>query len=45
MKTPKPVIEQLNKALNKVLADKEVMKRKKLEQNIWLQPGDQVIVP
>lgn len=24
---------------------KEVSKRKKLEQNIWLQPGDQVIVP
>jgi len=24
---------------------KEVTKRKKLEQNIWLQPGDQVVVP
>ena len=26
-KTPKPIIEQLNKALNQVLADKEVVKR------------------
>jgi tripartite-type tricarboxylate transporter receptor subunit TctC len=26
-KTPKPIIDQLNKALNEVLADKEVMKR------------------
>ena len=26
-KTPKPVIEQLNKALNQVLADKEIVKR------------------
>ena len=26
-KTPKPVIDQLNKALNQVLADKEVIKR------------------
>ena len=24
---------------------KEVMRRRKLEQNIWLQPGDQVLVP
>ena len=26
-KTPKPIIEQLNKALNQVLADKEIVKR------------------
>jgi tripartite-type tricarboxylate transporter receptor subunit TctC len=26
-KTPKPVIDQLNKALNQVLADKETVKR------------------
>jgi tripartite-type tricarboxylate transporter receptor subunit TctC len=26
-KTPKPIVEQLNKALNQVLADKEVVKR------------------
>jgi tripartite-type tricarboxylate transporter receptor subunit TctC len=26
-KTPKPVIDQLNKALNQVLADKEIIKR------------------
>jgi hypothetical protein len=26
-KTPKPIIDQLNKALNQVLADKEIIKR------------------
>jgi tripartite-type tricarboxylate transporter receptor subunit TctC len=26
-KTPKPVVDQINKALNQVLADKEVIKR------------------
>ena len=29
-KTPKPVVEQLNKALNQVLADKGVVKRRVL---------------